>query len=193
MSNKVSIIEYHYVRDLKNSRYPEIKGLDVGLFKKQLDFILKHYWVIRMEDLIEAVQFKKKLPENALLLTFDDGYRDHFEFVFPILNSLGLQGSFFPPVLAVEGRKVLDVNKIHFVLASVSDKKQIIKDLFALLDIYRKEYALEENSYYYNKLAKPGRFDPKEVVFIKIMLQKELPFPRMKNHFPENYIWIRNK
>ncbi|MGV8982708.1 hypothetical protein [Clostridium sp.] len=37
-SGKVSIVMYHYVRDLKNSRYPEIKGLDYNLFKNQIDF-----------------------------------------------------------------------------------------------------------------------------------------------------------
>ncbi len=175
MSNKVSIIEYHYVRDLKNSRYPEIKGLEVGLFKEQLLHILKHYQVIRMEDLIEAVRFKKQLPENALLLTFDDGYRDHFEFVFPILTELGLQGSFFPPARAIQEHQVLDVNKIHFILASVKNKEQIVKDIFSLLDIHRAEYSLEENRYYYNKLAQESRFDPKEVAFIKLILQRELP------------------
>lgn len=175
MANKISIIEYHYVRDLKKSRYPEIKGLDVGLFKNQLDFILKNYQVVRMEDLIGAVKFKKPLPENALLLTFDDGYRDHFEFVFPILKELGIQGSFFPPARAIQKHQVLDVNKIHFILASVENKEQIIRDIFSLLDTYRAEYSLEENGYYYDRLARESRFDPKEVVFIKLILQRELP------------------
>ena len=32
MSN-LTIVMYHYVRDLKNTRYPGIKGLDIDLFK----------------------------------------------------------------------------------------------------------------------------------------------------------------
>ena len=35
--NNLTIVMYHYVRDLKNSRYPDIKGLDVSLFKEQID------------------------------------------------------------------------------------------------------------------------------------------------------------
>lgn len=35
---KLRIAMYHYVRDLKYSRYPEIKGLDYKLFKEQIDF-----------------------------------------------------------------------------------------------------------------------------------------------------------
>jgi peptidoglycan/xylan/chitin deacetylase (PgdA/CDA1 family) len=115
---------YHYVRDLMNSKYPEIKGLDVKLFEEQLQFILKYFTVIRMEELIEAVERgTNHLPNNSLLLSFDDGYMDHFEHVFPVLNKLGIQGSFFPAAKAIQECRVLDVNKIHFILASVRDKK----------------------------------------------------------------------
>ena len=167
---------YHYVRDLKYSRYPEIKGLDIDLFKEQMLYIMKHYEVVRMEEIIEAVSKGKNLPNNSLLLTFDDGYRDHFEFVFPILDELKIQGSFFPPAKAIKEHQVLDVNKIHFVLASIEDKRQVIADIYALMDKFREEYSLEPNIYYDNKLKTEScRFDTKEVVFIKRMLQKELP------------------
>ena len=70
---------------------------------------------------------------------------------------------------------VLDVNKIHFILASVSDKSQIIKRIYHLLDNYRAEYNLASNEHYFSKLAHSNRFDPKEVIFIKRLLQTELP------------------
>ena len=37
---------YHYVRDLRNSRYPDIKGLDIDLFKEQVDYMRKNYNII---------------------------------------------------------------------------------------------------------------------------------------------------
>lgn len=175
MKNQVTIVMYHYVRDLKHSRYPEIKGLDVKLFKEQIQYILKYYKVIRMQELIEAVKNKKKLPNNSLLLTFDDGYKDHFEFVLPILDEFGIQGSFFPPAKAIQEHQVLDVNKIHFILAAVKDKRKIISNIYTLLGKFRKEYSLAGNEFYYKKLAIAGRFDTGEVVFIKRMLQRELP------------------
>lgn len=174
--SKVSIIMYHYVRDLKHSRYPKIKGLDVELFKEQIQYILNYYKVIRMEELIEAVEKQKKLANNSALLTFDDAYKDHFEFVFPILDELGIQGSFFPPAKAIQEHQVLDVNKIHFILASVEEKNRIISDIYSLMDKFREEYSLEPNIYYSDKLkTEDCRFDTKEVVFLKRMLQRELP------------------
>lgn len=45
---------YHYVRDLKNSRYPEIKGCDVRLFKEQVQYIKKHYTPVTVEQVLES-------------------------------------------------------------------------------------------------------------------------------------------
>lgn len=174
MSNKVTIIMYHYVRDLKHSKYPEIKGLDISLFVEQIDFLKKYYHFITMENLIDAIENNYNLPKKSVLLTFDDAYSDHFNYVFPILEKNNIQGSFFPPAKAITEHSVLDVNKIHFILATESDKSKIITEIKNELNKYRNEYSLETDAYYYEKLAKPNRFDSADVIFIKRLLQVEL-------------------
>ena len=175
MEGMVSIIVYHYVRELEHSRYPEIKGLPMNLFKEQLKYIMKHYRIISMEELIASVRSSDQLPRNALLLTFDDAYVDHFTCVFPVLDELGVQGSFFPPAKAILEHEVLDVNKIHFVLASIADKQRLVDDIFSMLDEFRSEYSLRNNQDYFQELATTDRFDSKEVIFIKRILQRDLP------------------
>jgi peptidoglycan/xylan/chitin deacetylase (PgdA/CDA1 family) len=90
---------------------------------------------------------------------------------------MDLQGSFFPPAKVTSENRVLDVNKIHFILASKAEKKAIISEIFSLMNTFRGEYSLRENSYYYKRFAREDRFDTTDVVFIKAMLQKELPEP----------------
>ena len=64
-SNKrVTIIMYHYVRDLKHSRYPDIKGLDITLFREQIEYLKKHYHFITMEMLIDSISNNSYLPEK---------------------------------------------------------------------------------------------------------------------------------
>ncbi len=53
---KLYIAMYHYVRDIKNSRYPKIKGLDVSLFKKQLEFFKSNFEIVTMEQVLLAVE-----------------------------------------------------------------------------------------------------------------------------------------
>lgn len=172
---------YHYVRELKYSRYPEIKGLDVNLFKDQIAYIKKNYNVISAYDLIDIVKSHSDLPPKALLLTFDDAYVDHFTQVFPVLDKEKLPGLFFPSAKCVLEHQVLDVNKIHFILASVPDKSELVNDIYQLIDENRSSYELETNEYYWQHFGKQSRFDPAEVIFIKRILQSELPEPLRRN------------
>ena len=118
MKNQCTIVMYHYVRELPYSRYPQIKGLLTSQFKEQLAYIEKNYQFVTVDDCINAIYFDGDFPLNAILLTFDDAYIDHFMTVFPILESKGIQGCFFPPAKPVLEYEVLDVHKIHFLLAS---------------------------------------------------------------------------
>ncbi|HKJ46734.1 MAG TPA: polysaccharide deacetylase family protein [Balneolales bacterium] len=173
--NSLTVIMYHYVRDLKHSKYPNIKGLDISHFYSQISYLKHHYQFVTISECIEAAYSESfKLPENSVLLTFDDGYIDHYENVYPHLRKQGIQGVFFPPVKAIKYHQVLDVNKIHFILANITEPTQVISDLKNLINEYSQEYHLESFDYYYTKLAHPNRFDTKDVVFIKHLLQKEL-------------------
>lgn len=170
--SKVSIIVYHYVRDLEGSRYPGIKGRRLTEFKRQLDFIGRELNVVTAQQVIAASNGGPPLPENAAWLTFDDGYVDHFENVFPLLLERGWQGSFFPPAATTLDREMLDVNKIHFILAS-AEPSALVEKLRGFLG---EQPGLEPFEYYWQLLAsEPDQFDVPHVVFIKRLLQRELP------------------
>lgn len=174
---KLYISMYHYTRDLVHSRYPGIKGLDLLFFRRQLEFFKKHFNVVRMEDVINAVQNQQKevLPENPLLLTFDDGYIDNFTFAFPLLEEFGFQGSFFIPGKTFRTHQLLDVNKIHYILAA-ADINLLVQDVFERLDYYRgAEYPIQSNEELFKQYAVANRFDSKETIFVKRILQTVLP------------------
>ena len=174
----LTVIMYHYVRSIKGSRYPGLKGLETMQFKEQVSYLMKNYNPVSINQIINAYNKEEKLPTKAVLLTFDDAYIDHYEIVFPILYENGIQGCFYAPVRAVTEHTVLDVNKIHFILEKCHDDitsyRKIIKELELWLEEYRIEYNLQSFDYYYNRLAVPNRWDSKEVIFIKRLLQVEL-------------------
>ena len=178
MKSEVTVVMYHYVRDLKNSRYPNIKGLDIEKFKKQIKFFKENYNFVRIEDLIEYYKNpkEKELPEKAILLTFDDGYKDHYNYVLPVLLENNIQGSFYIPTKCFQDKKVLDVNKIHFILEScIGKEKRILKEIEEYLEKNKDSRISLSYNDYFKEYAVDSRFDKKEVIFIKRMLQVVLP------------------
>jgi peptidoglycan/xylan/chitin deacetylase (PgdA/CDA1 family) len=178
MSRKVTIVMYHYVRNLEHSRFPAIKGLSVERFCRQLDYIQARFTPIAAEDLIGALSpAQKELPTNPILLTFDDGYSDHFTNVFPLLDARGIQGCFFPPAQSVLEHKVLDVNKIQFILAAVSDVGSLVDQVFFSLSEFRTKYPLKTKEAYFHSIPEQHRYDSRNVTVLKRLLQRELPEP----------------
>lgn len=175
MAHNLQVVMYHYVRDIVGSRYPKIKGMEKKIFEAQLDFFSQNYTVVSMEDVIEAWNTQNGfLPENSLLLTFDDGYIDHFTVVYPLLKEKKMQGSFFIPGKIIAEEKMLDVNKIHYILAS-ADIHKIQQLLIQRLDYYRgMEYRIPSLEDLEQQYKIPNRFDTAETTFVKRVLQTGL-------------------
>lgn len=176
MEKKISIIMYHYIRDLRKSRYPKIKGLTVSEFRDQIEYFLSQGQIISPETLFEALESGNatKLGKNNFILTFDDGYIDHFTNVLPVLHRKKISAFFSMPGKIIAEKKLLDVNKIHFILA-VANLSELKNDIFSQLDFYRgKEFDFPSNQELYEKLAIPSRLDNADTIFIKRLLQVEL-------------------
>jgi hypothetical protein len=88
---------------------------------------------------------------------------------------MGMQGSFYVPAKTVLEHKVLDVNKIHFILASTSDIQQLVGSLKIEVERYTSDYDLKSFDEYYAEFAVANRFDCQDVIFVKRMLQHALP------------------
>lgn len=164
---------YHYVRPIQNSEYPNLKGLELSSFKNQLDFFSKHYKFITAEEVLMAADGLLNISENSIWLTFDDGYKDHFQYVLPELKSRNIQGSFFPIADASQNNLLPDVNAIQFIIQAINNDDllyEVLLDAFLDVDFNEKEFIK-----YWHDIDKSSRYDSENTVFFKQMLQKVLP------------------
>ena len=42
-NSNIYIVMYHYVREIKKSKYSNLKGLEFNNFKKQINFFIKNF------------------------------------------------------------------------------------------------------------------------------------------------------
>lgn len=172
----LSIVTYHYVRPLNRTRFPNIKARSLEDFKLQIEFLQKTSEIICLNTLVDAILSGSTLPNSASVLTFDDGLADHYTYVFPILHELGVSGTFFPPASPVLERTLLDVHRIHFILASLSS----IEEATGVVDrfVRENEAICDSVEAYRGRHCLRGRFDDPETTYLKRMLQFGLPSPQ---------------
>ena len=72
-------------------------------FRSCLQFIVRHYNVISLEQLRAAHQRGAPLPPRPLLITFDDGWSDNADYAQPLLREYGLPAAIFVVIGAVRG------------------------------------------------------------------------------------------
>lgn len=175
MSKTVTIVMYHYVRDLKRTRFPSIKARTIDEFRSQINYLKKIGNFISTGELIDSVVNGTELPENSLMVSFDDGYIDHFTNVLPILHDNMIEGMFFPPVKPIVDSVVLDVNKIHFILASEPNINRLIDYISSWISNNKEFYSLTSFEHLWGQYSKATRYDSAEIVFVKLTLQRGLP------------------
>lgn len=151
---------YHYVREF-NPEFPELNFLHVKDFCKQLDYFQKKYNILNPNELANGVQ-NKKLP-NGIFLTFDDGLRDHFEFVVPELAKRGLSAIFYISSQNYLNNEILNVHRLHLLLAKFGGREiyQSLNELISEKDIpvkfvhqFQKTTYLNQNNDSYTNKAK---------------------------------------
>jgi biofilm PGA synthesis lipoprotein PgaB len=75
-------------------------GATLGSLVQQFDWLKANgYRVVSLDEVLAATRGGPPLPDKAVLLTFDDGYRSFYEDVYPLLEAFG-----YPAVLAVVSR-----------------------------------------------------------------------------------------
>tara|TARA_B110000444_G_C18836328_1_gene596179 strand:+ start:1846 stop:2760 length:915 start_codon:yes stop_codon:yes gene_type:complete len=164
----VEFIMYHYVRELKSSKYPRIKGLDYSCFLDQIDYLKKTYRILSIEDFINNDFDNSK---KNCVLTFDDGYIDHYEYIFPTLIENNIKGAFYTPVDTINENVLLDVNLIHIILASEEEFKILNRIIFH----YENMELKVPINHYIGSINTNSRYDTKTTIIIKRLLQTALP------------------
>lgn len=110
-------IMYHYVRT-EDPEYPNLKHLHFDDFRRQLDFFEKEYGFITKEDFTDCIT--RGITKKGVVLTFDDGFFCHYEFVFQELLNRNLWGIFYIPTKPYIDKEILDVHKVHLILSKYS-------------------------------------------------------------------------
>lgn len=98
MMVRVPVLMYHRIRPMKASFTSKDRTFTTTpeMFEAQMIGLKDAgYTTITPRELEDALTGRVVLPEKPVLITFDDGYREHYTKVFPILKRLNLKATYF--------------------------------------------------------------------------------------------------
>jgi peptidoglycan/xylan/chitin deacetylase (PgdA/CDA1 family) len=96
--SRMRIIQFHGVG---GEEYP------TEVFEAQMKFLKRHLSIAPLESLLRKVADGSESSSNDIALTFDDGLRNHYTIVYPILKQLDLPATFFVCPGLIEDRRWL--------------------------------------------------------------------------------------
>ncbi len=100
LSGKESVAILMYHRVAEPPRWAD--GLSIKTFsatpqqfEEHLQLLSNRFDVLSLEEYLDQLAGPKKVNPNAVILTFDDGYRDNFLYAFPLLKKYQLPATIF--------------------------------------------------------------------------------------------------
>lgn len=103
---------YHYVRDFSPD-FPNFNSISKDLFVRQINYFKKSK-IFKPSEVLGLIE--KQNVTEGYALTFDDGFRDHYDFVFEVLEKNNVKGFFYPSSFPIQNTSILDVHKVHLLI-----------------------------------------------------------------------------
>jgi peptidoglycan/xylan/chitin deacetylase (PgdA/CDA1 family) len=144
MSSPVlDVVMYHYVLNMTQTKYPRLKGMGVDEFRSQLDCLTKTYEMATLESAYSFLEGTYKPKRDLCLLTFDDGLKEHYTEVTPLLAERKIQGLFFLISNCLEEATIATVHMNHLLMATL-DWSTYSREFLEAVDSQHPESGLEK-------------------------------------------------
>ena len=126
---------YHMVSD---AHVPHVSNLyrfrSIAEFKSDLEFFARHFKPVTLQDIVDALNGNRTLPNSSFHLTFDDGFREMHDIVAPILQRAGIPATFFLTTGFLDGGGLAHYNALSVLLDRVQLENRHQSGVTARLD-----------------------------------------------------------
>ena len=85
------ILLYHHVAD----DTPKSTSISPLVFRQHMEYLQKHYTVVPLQKVVNALKSNTPLPPNSVAITFDDGYQNILINAHPILREMDFPYTIF--------------------------------------------------------------------------------------------------
>lgn len=119
---KVPILLYHnIIKEIGNEN--PLVNITPDNFRSHISALKKAgFEGITFEDYYDYVNEEKPLPDNPVIITFDDGYMSNYQYGYPVLKELGMKATIF--VVTGTTGAVMETSYPHFTWSEAREMEQ---------------------------------------------------------------------
>jgi peptidoglycan/xylan/chitin deacetylase (PgdA/CDA1 family) len=112
----LTVVTHHSVTNPKTAELTDTISATPDEFDAQMAYLRQTFTPVSLEDIFEARGGGRKLPADAVLVTFDDGYADNFEHALPILRRHGIKALFFVTTGCLTDRQLFWWERVNLLV-----------------------------------------------------------------------------
>lgn len=129
------VLTYHRVVDPEHEPLPVQPGMYVRpeSFDRQMEYLATQCHVITIAELLRALAERTSIPEDTVVITFDDGWRDTYTTAFPILRDFNLPATVFLATAFVGNRELFWTDRVAHSLRTLRAAAQYRDRVLTLL------------------------------------------------------------
>ncbi len=125
-------LAYHRVVDRLNaSNGFTLPAMEIStmMLERHLDWLSRRFRIVSLDDL--ATELEKPRSQPLATLTFDDGYRDVYDYAFPLLRRKGIPAAIFVITDLIGSKRVPMHEKLHALLVGATQQSRSMPDAVA--------------------------------------------------------------
>ena len=113
---------YHLVSDNPPTHVRHLyKTISSAQFENDLDFLLKYYAPGTIDDTLKYTNTKKRNSKPFFFLSFDDGMRECYDIIMPILKRKGISAAFFINSNFVNNNELFHKHKCSLLIEALNN------------------------------------------------------------------------
>lgn len=135
-SQKILLPFYHTVSD---NWLPHISNLypvrNIKLFEEDIDYLCSFFQPVSMGDLFELVSLEKPISKPIMHLTFDDGLKEIYTIVAPLLEKKGIPATFFINTGFVDNQAIFYRYKVSLIIDAYNKNRKFSGEISNILHV----------------------------------------------------------
>jgi len=139
-AGRARILMYH---NFSPSGSTDPDALSVEGVREQFVYLRRHYRVVPLRQIAEQLAGHRELDARSVALTIDDGRRNCYEFLFPLLKEFRFPATFFVASSFIRGEDWIWTDKVIWLSEQVNPPKDLIRGqldpVFRSLNLLRPE------------------------------------------------------